>query len=65
MGVSACESGQQPLGMVRARCVETPTPFSVVRLPSDRERECWGAIGTSGSDQVTPALQEPKRGCIL
>lgn len=55
-----CESGQQPLGMVRAKCVETPNPFLVARLPSDREKECWRAIGTSGSDQVTQPCKNPR-----
>lgn len=52
VSVCVCVSGQQPLSKARARCVETPKLFLVVRLPSDAGRGCRQAICTPGSDQV-------------
>lgn len=51
-----CVSGQQPLSKARARCVETPKLFLVVRLPSDARTGCQQAICTPGSDQVAQPL---------
>ena len=58
--VPVCESGQQPLGMVRVRCAKTPKPS----LPSETEKECW--VPHESQDQIrSPQPFRAPRDCAF